>query len=297
MLMVVLSEMHSGQLHPCRWATDCRWFDPVQWLAMGFQPSPAYFSTFRKRLGAQLRSWNQQVLGWAFAEGWTQGDAASIDGTFVAALGSRHRLVQAKTLAQRIEALGAALAADGRAARAQAADACGSDRGDTTTVPGGTTTTTAGSVEPHAQVVSAPATPTAAARRPSWMAKTPAGRRRQLYRFRQAQDRLHELLAHHARRETHKSKPKRRGADQVRISPSEPEAALGPDQLKTFRPLDNVHLASDLDTPLILDYQVDATTTDAGLFLPTVEALQQTLGDEPKRALVDGISATAANLT
>jgi hypothetical protein len=117
-----------------------------------------------------------------------------------------------------------------------------------------------------------------------------------LYRFRQAQDRLHELLAHHARRETHQYKPKRRSADQVRISPSEPEAALGRDKLKTFRPLYNVHLASDLDTPLILDYQVHATTTDAGLFIPTVEALQQTLGDEPKRALVDGISATAANL-
>ena len=297
MLMVVLYEMHSGQFHPCHWSSDCRLFDPVKWLAMGFQPSPSYCYTFRKRLGAQLRSWNQQVLGWALAEGWTQGDETSIDGTFVAALGSRHRLVKAQTLAQRIAALRAALAADGRAARAPAADACGdSDRGGTTTVPGAITTTTSGSVEPHAAVVSAAATPTAAAHRPYWMAKTPAGRRRQLHRFRQAQDRLHELLAHHARRETHKSKPKRRSADQVRISPSEPEAALGRDKLKTFRPLDNVHLASDLDTPLILDYQVHATTTDAGLFIPTVEALKQTLGDEPKRALVDGIYATAANL-
>src|SRR5205823_6451004 len=118
MLMVVLYEMHSGQLHPCRWATDCRLFDPVKWLAMGFQPSPAYFYSFRKRLGAQLRSWNQQILECALAEGWTQGDEASIDGTFVAALGSRHRLLKAKTLAQRVEALRAALAADGRAVRA-----------------------------------------------------------------------------------------------------------------------------------------------------------------------------------
>src|SRR5262249_56334702 len=52
----------------------------------------------------------------------------------------------------------------------------------------------------------------------------------------------------------------------------------------------------DLDTPLILDYQVHATTTDAGLFIPTVAALKQTVGDEPKRALVAGTSATAANL-
>ena len=44
--MVVLYEMHSGQLHPVRWAKDCRWFDPVKWLAMGFEPSPSYSTPF-----------------------------------------------------------------------------------------------------------------------------------------------------------------------------------------------------------------------------------------------------------
>jgi Transposase DDE domain len=289
--------MHSGGLHPSDWAEDCRWFDPVKWLAMGLQPCPSSFYSFRKRLGPQLRSWNQQVLDRALAEGWTKGDEASIDGTFVAALGSRHRLVKAQTLAQRVGALRAALAADCRAARAQAAGAGGDADGvGTTTVPGRATATTGGNVEPQAPAVAAAATGTVVPRLPYWMAKTPAGRRRQLYRYRQAQDRLHQLLAHHAQRETHKSKSKRRSADQVRISPREPEAALGRDKLKTFRPLYNVHLASDLDTPLIFDYQVHATTTDAGLFIPTVKALQQTLGHEPQRALVDGIYATAANL-
>src|SRR5262249_7001777 len=147
------------------------------------------FYSFRKRLGAQLRSWNQQILDCALAEGWTKGDEASIDGTFVAALGSRHRLVRAKTLAQRVEALRAALAADGRAARAPAPAAgagVGSGRVGTTTAPGGVTATTDGSVGPRVEAVTAAATSTAAARPPYWMAKTPAGRRRQLYRFRQA---------------------------------------------------------------------------------------------------------------
>jgi transposase len=299
MLMVVLYEMHRGQLHPGHWAKDCQMFDPVKWLAMGLQPSPSYFYSFRKRLGPQLRSWNQQTLDAALAEGQTKGDEASIDGTFVAALGSRHRLIKAKTLAQRVEALRAALAADCRAARArdQAGDTCRSwDRVVTTTTAVGVPATTDVSVEPRIEAVAAAGTSRAVARPPSWMAQTPAGRRRQLHRYRQAQDRLNELLAHHARRETHKSKPRRRSADQVRISPREPEAALGRDKLKTFRPLYDVHLASDLDTPLILDYQVHATTTDAGLFIPTVEALKQALGHEPQRALVDGIYATAANL-
>jgi transposase len=299
MLMVVLYEMHTAQLHPCHWAEDCKFSDPVKWLAMGLQPSPSYFYTFRKRLGPDLWSWNQQVLDRALAEGWTKGDEASIDGTFVAALGSRHRLVKAKTLAQRLDALREALAADCRAARARAQAAVARGSSDlviTTTNPVRTAVTTGESAEPQAEAVRAAGTSVAAARPPYWMAKTPAGRRRQLHRFRQAQDRLDALLAHHAQRETHKSKRKRRRADQVRISPSEPEAALGRDKLKTFRPLYNVHLASDLDTPLILDYQVHATTTDAGLFIPTMQALKQTLGQEPKRALVDGIYATAANL-
>lgn len=299
MLMVVLYEMQTAQLHPCHWAEDCKFSDPVKWLAMGLQPSPSYFYAFRKRLGPYLESWNKQVLDRALAEGWTKGDDASIDGTSVAALCSRHRLVKAKTLAQRLEALRKALAADCRAARARIQAAVARRSSDlvvTTTNPVGATATTDVSAEPQAEAVPAAETSVTTARPPYWMATTPAGRRRQLHRFRQAQNRLDELLAHHARRETHKSKRKRRRADQVRISPSEPEAALGRDKLKTFRPLYNVHLASDLDTPLILDHQVHATTTDAGLFIPTVQALRQTLGQEPKRVLVDGIYATAANL-
>ena len=299
MLMVVLYEMRTGELHPCHWAEHCKSFDPVKWLAMGLQPSPSYFYSFRKRLGPDLRPWNQQVLDRAIAGGWTKGDEASIDGTFVSALGSRHRLIKAKTLKQRLEAIQGALAADCRAAgaRDQAEGAGGSsDLVLTTTTPVAAPATTNQSAELQVGAVPGAGTSVAEARPPYWMAKTPAGRRRQLRRYRQAQDRLDELLAHHARRETHKSKRKRRRTDQVRISPSEPEAALGRDKLKTFRPLYNVHLASDLDTPLILDYQVHATTTDAGLFIPTVQALKQTLGQEPKRALVDGIYATAANL-
>jgi hypothetical protein len=117
-----------------------------------------------------------------------------------------------------------------------------------------------------------------------------------LHRFRQAQEQLAELLAHHAQHETRKAKRKRRRPDQIRICPSEPEAALGRDKLKTFRPLYNVHLAGAVDAPLVLDYSVHATTTDANLLIPTVQALTQTLGQTPESVLVDGIYATHTNL-
>lgn len=278
MVMVVLYEMQTGQLHPNHWAKDCMFVDPVKWLAMGLQPSASYFYAFRRRLAPFVQAWNQQLLQQALATGATQAKAGAVDGTFVAALGSRHRLLQAKTLEQRCQVLREALAADARAARVLA---------------------TAPSVANAAMAVG---TATGAEccvaeqRLPCWVAKTPQGRRRQYGRYRQARERLGILLTQHARRENRKAKRKRRRAEQVRICPSEPEAALGRDKLKTFRPLYNVQLVSDVDTPLILDYGVHASNTDAGLFIPTLQRLESRLGRPLETVLVDGLYATAANL-
>jgi transposase len=298
MLMVVLYEMHTGQLSPCDWASACQFLDPVKWLAMGLQPSKSYCYTFRKRLGPILANFHQQIVVQALAEGWTNGKQTSIDGTFVAARGSRHRLMKAKTLTQRLQTLQQALKENGRAARRPAPAALlpnpSAPPAETPCVvsaaqanmPPSPSAEASGNLQPNA--TAAPA--------PYWMAKTPAGQRRQLHRYRQAQERLDELLAHHAKHETRKAKRKRRTAEQVRVCPSEPEAALGRDKLKTFRPLYNVQLVTDLDTPLILDYGVHATTTDAGLLIPTLQHLKQTLGQEPDDVLVDGIYATITNL-
>jgi hypothetical protein len=294
-LMVVLYEMQSGQHHPCHWAEDCKFLDPVKWLARGLQPSAAYFYTFRQRLAPYVEAWNQELVRRAVAEQATQADEAAVDGTFLSALGSRHRLLQAKTLEQRRQALRQVLAEDARATRAEASTAAGSKR----PVASGSLTEAA----PPGPSAAIPADPAAVAdggvpsrRLPYWMAKTPRGRGRQLYRYRQAQERLDELLAYHKQRENRKAKRKRRSVEQVRICAREPEAALGRDKLKTFRPLYNVQLVRDLTTPLILGYGVYASNTDAGLLIPTLEKVQQTLSTMPKKVLADGIYATAANL-
>lgn len=301
MLMVALYEMQCGRLHPCDWAEDCKFSDPVKWLAMGLQPSASFFYTFRKRLGPWIKPWNQLVVRRGMAEGWTKGNEQSIDGTFVAALGSRHRLLKAKTLGQRIATLRQALTGDCRAARLATA----------TTLPRNDSTLPvvaaqpAPGPQPQASVVvqaeraastGAAATGLPPARPAYWMARTARGRGRQLHRYRQAQSRLDELLSQHAQCENRKAKRKRRRPDQVRICPNEPAAALGRDKLKTFRPLYNVQLATDLDTPLIIEYGLYASNTDAGLFIPTVEAVRSTTGQWPEKVLVDGIYATAANL-
>jgi transposase len=295
MLMVVLYEMQTGQLQPCRWAEHCKFLDPVKWLAMGFQPSAAYFYTFRKRLGPFIKLWNQRVIKRALAEGWTKGDQAATDGTFVSALGSRHRLVNAKTLAQRVELLRQALAADCRVgkARTQTAVVPASPPSATTRAAATPSADRTGACQAEPAVV--PGT-NATGARPYWLARTRAGRGRQLHRYRQGQGRLDELLKHHAQHETRKAKRKRRCPEQVRICPNDPEAALGRDKLKTFRPLYNTHLAGAIDAPLLLDYRVEATTSDTGLFIPTMQGLKQTLGHAPDSVLVDSIYATTTNL-
>ena len=208
---------------------------------------------------------------------------------------SGHRLVNAKTLAQRLELLRQALAADCRAGKA---------RSQTAVVPADPpSATTSAAATPSADRTGAcPAEPAVArgtnatAARPYWMATTRAGRGRQLHRYRQAQKRLDELLKHHAQHETRKAKRKRRRPEQVRICPTDPEAALGRDKLKIFRPLYNTHLAGAIDTPLILDYRVEATMSDTSLFIPAMQGLKQTLGHLPDSVLADGAYATTTNL-
>jgi hypothetical protein len=83
------------------------------------------------------------------------------------------------------------------------------------------------------------------------------------------------------------TKTKRRAVERLTVCPTEPEAALGRDKLKTFRPLYNVQFARALDAPFIMGYDVVAETTDAGQFGPMVRRVQFLRGHLPKRVAVD----------
>ena len=95
---------------------------------------------------------------------------------------------------------------------------------------------------------------------PSWMAKNPGTRQSQRQRYLQAAERLVELHAINDRQEA----KQRRKREKVVVSVSDPAAALGRDKYNVFRPLYNLQLLRDLDSPLYLAYQVFAQTTDAG---------------------------------
>src|SRR5262249_24436895 len=86
---------------------------------------------------------------------------------------------------------------------------------------------------------------------PYSMATTPAGRLEQRQRYQQARQRMCELQTQHGKQQKKRSKRQRRPVEHLRVSPTEPEAALGFDKLRTFRPLYNVQLICDLDAPFV----------------------------------------------
>jgi transposase len=127
---------------------------------------------------------------------------------------------------------------------------------------------------------------------PTWMAKTPATREEQRQRYERARERLVELHAVNKRQDP----KKRRKPEKIVVSVSDPEAALGRDKYNVFRPLYNVQLVRDLDSPLYLGYQVFAQPTDAGTFGPMLERVASLTGVKPTVILVDAGYVTACNL-
>jgi len=127
---------------------------------------------------------------------------------------------------------------------------------------------------------------------PAWMAKRPATRLRQYQRYQVAQRRMAELQAENSGR----IPSRRRERNKIVLSVSDPEAALGLDKHKVFRPLYNAQYARDLDSPLILGYQVFAQSSDAGTYQTMLDRVAQFTGRKLEKALADAGYATAVNL-
>jgi hypothetical protein len=103
--------------------------------------------------------------------------------------------------------------------------------------------------------------------RPYWMATTPLGRQGQLQRYRRAEVQLADRLIQNQER----PKDKRLPCKQVRVSLSDPGAALGRDKEKVFCPLYTVQFVVAPDSLLVLSFEVFAQPTDAGTLPPMLD--------------------------
>jgi transposase len=271
LLRAVLYEIHEGQHKPARWHRDARTSVPVRWLLRGCQPSRSCWYTFRDRLAPLLQDLNAQPLAAALALGLTPAKRGAIDGTSVAAHASRYRLLNEANLDKRTQQLESVIAAD--LAKAAAG-------------PLASTPEAAAAPTPLPPSFPAPLSV------PGWMAKQPASRQAQRQRYQQAQQQMAQRQA----RNRAKLPSKRTPAHQLVVSTSEPEAALGLDKEKVFRPLYNVQLVADLDSPFILSYQVFAQPNDAGLLGWVLDRVRASLGHQLDLMLADTAYAGGADL-
>jgi transposase len=127
---------------------------------------------------------------------------------------------------------------------------------------------------------------------PAWMARRPATRRCQRRRFREA---LEELLKEHARN-ARRPRDRRQAPEKIVISTSDPAAASGRDKEKVFRPLYNLQVVQDLESPLILGYEVFAQATDAGTLMPLRQRARDLTGVWLEQVLADAGYASALDL-
>lgn len=127
---------------------------------------------------------------------------------------------------------------------------------------------------------------------PGWMATTPSTRQTQMERLERAKTRLVELHAINQRQDPGRRRPRKN----IVVSTSDPEAALGRDKFKVFRPLYNMQLVYDLDSRLLLHHEVLPQATDAGTLKPMLRTLTTIKGVDLHDLLVDAGYLTASNL-
>jgi transposase len=256
LLAAVLYETHHGFHSPALWHRHARESLPVRWLLRGDTPSRTCWYNFRDRLDGALLALVQQTVKQAIAEAFTAADRGAVDGTSVEANSTRHHLLNQDRLDRRLEQL----------------------RQATDSTP---------AVAPPPEGAGEAAEPL-----PGWMAKTPAGRARQLSRYRAAG----AQMSQRQRRNQQKRKSKRTAPDKIFVSPGDPEAVVARDKQKVFRPLYNAQVLGDLDSPLILAYDVAAASSDAGQLGGLLSQAKEGLGAAIKVILADSAYAGGQDL-
>lgn len=279
LLQVVLYDMQRGRHRPSQWADDCIDSRSVRWLAMGMRVSRSRCYAFRDRLAPLLDQWHQELLHHAIEMGLSDAARSALDGSSVAAHASRHKLLNSAMLADRLATLEAVMASEGA-------------------LPD--------EAWPSAPVSSEPVEPVVAAQRPigsanepkpsvatpSWRAPTARGRQLQSQRYHACQAELEQRHLQNQQR----AADTRQAPEKVVLSPGDPEAPLGLDKEKVYRPLYNVQLSRDLDSPLILAHEVFAQPTDTATLGPMLERQRLLTGRLPTHQLTDAGYATALDL-
>lgn len=302
LLAFVLFLYSKGILSPAEWARQARYDDQCKWLLRGLQPSRSQLYLFRDRVEPSLDDWHRQLIAWAIDEGITRASRGSLDGTFVAALASRHQLLSVRRVDRRLLLLRLLVWLDtqGQTDRAMRRQ----DLGELLLV---SVLFWLGLLQLGLEVARLLQTlanllallellrPQEGLpwpqRLPAWVPQSVAGRQRVLRRYEQAQQRLEQRLQPYQHKKK-LSKKDQQTLKRLKVSLTDPEAALGWDKTGTYRPLYNVPLVQATDAPLTLAWDVLARNNDDGLLKPMLEKTKEQVGRHLHEVLVDGAFVT-----
>lgn len=119
---------------------------------------------------------------------------------------------------------------------------------------------------------------------PGWVPPTSIGREDLLARIDRAAEVLRQRLEQNAARPS----GKRKDPNKVVVSLSDPDAPLGLDKRKTYRPLYTVQKMVDPVRHLALSYMCEASTGDSGMLAPMIDRTQRIVGGRLQTVLADG---------
>jgi transposase len=269
LLAFVLHMLLQGKTSPAQWARDARRNDEARWLLRGLCPGRSQFYTFRTRLAPFLDSWHRDILAAARQDGLLCADTLSLDGTLVASYASRHRILTGHSVSRRLEQLRCWVGSDELRQGGPALWAC---------------VWLSGLVWAQQMPQECLTQPWRWHKpRPYWLARTARGRKQQLARYEHAWQRLCQQQQQQAERPPGKRTP----LEGLKISVSDPEAALGLDKERVYRPLFNVQLVQSTEVPLTLAFEVVASSSDQGQLRPMVEQTEKQTGQKVDAVLVD----------
>jgi transposase len=152
LLAIALVMILQGVRSPAKWAESAKNDDRCKLVGRGIQPSRTTLYNFRDRAAKFIEPFHAEMIQDAIKNKRIEPTAGCLDGTFVAAAASRHKMFRLKQVSRRLSILKRAVA----------------------------------SLDDPGQVAyKRPLT-----RIPSWLAKTPSGRQEQLERFRKAKTKI-----------------------------------------------------------------------------------------------------------
>lgn len=119
---------------------------------------------------------------------------------------------------------------------------------------------------------------------PKWVPPTFSGREDLAKRMKVAE----KVLADRIAQNEAKTKSKRKDSARITVSLTDPEAPLGRDKLKTYRPLYTIQYVVDPVSHMTIAYQCDASTSDAGTLAPMIDKTQAIVDGQLEAMLADG---------